>query len=292
MANEARVRLRGQFPANSRIELHERNGDWFQPGQLGSPVKTATSDKNSVVEFKGLNAGDRFWAVDPKANSGQGRAVAVTAKEQPAAKPKSSPLQSAARGGADPTANVRLVTGARSSKDKKPAPTFFHESVGEPTPKSEQEAEPLPAPRQEDFTGVPQRSDTVSGEAHPKPKDEDVPTVKQEDVPKSTRQRSSTETGEATVIDPKELDVTPSVPQDAQRGRQRSATPEGEATPKPKKATKAQAKSARTKKKQVNPSASRRSPQNPASSGKDVEAKAQKGAVTKSKPKTTSKKRS
>jgi hypothetical protein len=266
---KAKVTLRGRFPAGTKVGLHRRVGDGFEQ----NPVKTATTDKSSETKFDGLDAHAQFFAVAEV--DGERRAVGVTAKPALGPHPdlattrhahrealreqheaaaasaeaatKKDPLAgSPALGGPDPSRQI--VTGSRSTTSSQRGPSepvvlksadglsetrFASATAGVPNPDAQKAVEVQPAPRQEDAGDVPQRSATLTGEATPVDPDEVQPQIRQDDVPEGTPQRSDTELGAAAIT--RKDEVQPRLKQeDVPKGvQQRSDTELGEAEPIP-----------------------------------------------------------
>lgn len=249
----ATAKLSGAFPAGTTVHAVPAVSD-LPPDRLPrNAEKKAKTDKNSVTKFTGLQDHVNYWLVAevdgavrarryyarPDDYAGE-QGLAATrhatqlenqAQAEAQAKAyeeavKSDPLaNSPAPGKADEQHNV--ITGARSTEN------FVSKTAGEAVLSGSQEKEPQPHLRQEDTPkGTVQRSDTITGQATPKDKDESQPKIPQEDVPKGTVQRSATETGEAAIKPSDEK--LPVASQDDASGVQRSDTEEGEATPKPK----------------------------------------------------------
>lgn len=213
----ARLAASSGFHDGTKVGAYERTGDLWPGAQaLGKPVKTATSD-GTTVEFSGLDAGVRYWAVGE-----DGRHVAFTAKNDVASKVRRTPDASF-----DPqkVPQVRdsyvITTGATGTK-------VAGKLVEVPLPKHLNEAHPH-LNQASVGPSVPQRSNTPLGQATPCDPDEPQPKPRQEDVPKRTKQMSATETGEATPI---VEEAGPEPQEDAsKRLKQRSDTEEGEQTP-------------------------------------------------------------
>ncbi len=233
MANNASVTLRGGFPVGTEVGLYPRTGDFFRGGRS---VQKGKVGDDGHVRFDGLEEGDRYWAaaeVDDRV-----RARAVTAKVQPGAKKALAAKEVRERLHATRPAmpSGQVVSGARNTVNSRATSAsgaaFASKAAGVPTPKEDQEAEPLPHVRQEDARDVPQRSATVTGMATPKDPEEIVPAPAQSDVPDGTPQRSATKLGVAA---PKEKgeEAAGAKQEDAADVPQRSATPDGVAEPKP-----------------------------------------------------------
>lgn len=236
----SKVRLSG-FLDGSEVEVFPRVADGFT--RAGGSIGRAKV-KDGEISLKGLKTNASYFAVG---ESFQGEQVVAFMAKDPDAPPPTvnearqaqvamvrdhGGLASAAPGRA---VEPNVISGARGSKDSK---------------RVKPQERPVPHPNQQDVQGVPQRSDTPFGEAHPKDPDEVVPRPKQEDVKAKTPQSSSTELGEATPVDPSE--PKPAVDQeDAPKGlKQSSDTEAGEITPvaDPPKARRSRSKPKTTKK--------------------------------------------
>lgn len=255
------ITLRGAFPAGTRVGLYERRGDTFAPGD--TPVQTARVNKDSEVQFTGLDDGAPFFAAAEV--DGQLRDRRVTAK---IAAPGEQ-LASADAGIHDKNLSINarkntrdrqkaaapaIVTGPRGTK----APTSRgHVAPGQgfsdPTAglaldsKAGREAagarmvgsgliagEEVPhdgsltpdGSRLEDAPeNVPLASDTYTGQVEPAP----TQGLKQQDVPKGTKQLSDTEYGQAAPIP----DGIPERQEDSDGLPQLSDTPHGTTAPVP-----------------------------------------------------------
>lgn len=226
------IKLNGRFPAGTKVGLVPRVSDSYS----GGPVHTSSKvSKESTVEFSGLEPFSQWWAVAKV--DGVTRAVAVTAKPSRVAHPdlaasrhatqeqlrqsqaaaaaqaekarEKDPLAgSPALGG--PDSSRQVVRGARGSGSARvrledPAGVaepqeFAGEAAGQPT---EGAADPR-HPRQEDASEVPQRSNTLTGEATPieaaAPAADDAAAKKRSEASKkaaATRKRNKAAKGKA-----------------------------------------------------------------------------------------------
>lgn len=242
------------FPEGTKVEVTPRFTEQFG-GPGGNVTAKATVNKQGVAKLSGLTADAPYWAygdvevpdpANPAKRTTRTHSIAFTPLSRDAlAHPdlRSTPEETTRRR----IAEAEAATEARRQAEKKdplaasPAPGRTVEPNRVTGSRSSRdvstrvEPEPKPGPRQQDTSGVVQRSDTIDGEATPKDARELVPGPAQDDVPKRQLQRSSTEQGEAT---PKDRDEqVPSARQeDVPSGTvQRSDTATGEAEPKPRK---------------------------------------------------------
>lgn len=252
------------FPAGTKVHVTPRFTEQFA-GAGAATTTTATVDKNGVAKLSGLEADAPYWAygdvevpdpADPRKRTTRTHSVAFTPLSADSlAHPDLRTTQEET--GRRRLAEAEAATAARREAEKKdplaasPAPgrtvqpNRVEGARSSVDARTRVEPEPKPGPRQQDTTGIVQRSDTIDGEATPKDPAELVPGPSQDDVPAKQLQRSSTEQGEAT---PKERDEqVPSAKQeDVPRGTvQRSDTPEGEAEPKPTGRSRTKAKKER-----------------------------------------------
>ena len=223
------------FKPGTKVSAFTAVGD-VAPTPGASPAKTSTAGGDGRVEFKGLPDGVLYqlgWDED-----GTWRTVRVQSKSEEFLREhgdlRTLPETVVRRNLSDRQAQAEAVEADRKKNPLagSPAPGRTVESNKSPD-KRRIVGEPQPGPHQRDVQGVPQRSDTIDGEATPKAKDEIVPEPSQEDVGKNVAQRSSTETGTAA-IKPKGEQVPAARQEDVPKGTpQRSATETGEAAPKP-----------------------------------------------------------
>lgn len=217
------VTLRGRFPAGTKVGLFRRVGDG---GPAGDPVKTAKVSKDSVLRFDGLEHLSQWFAVAEI--DGERRVVNVTAKDpaevadrglaatrhetareiraqaaagaaQHRAAVEDDPLAaSPALGGPDTTRQI--VEGARSTESgvrlrnaAGQESRFASESAGVPTPEDQRPPGPHRRPRQEDVPdSVPQRSATLTGEATPIDPDQlEKPAKKRPAKKKAAKRKAS-----------------------------------------------------------------------------------------------------
>lgn len=257
------ITLRSRFPAGTEVQLRRRVGDGGPGGEVVASEKVS---KSSEVRFTGLEPYAQFFAVAEV--GGDRQVVQVTAKPpnppspdlantrhahqerlrqeaqarsaQHEAAVEKDPLAGSPALG-EPDTSRQVVRGARStesglrlrSADGLSETRFASETAGRPSEEKPKE-EVQPHPRQEDVPdSVPQMSSTITGEATPVDPGQLVPEIPQSAVPEGTPQRSDTELGSAAIVP--EGEVQPSLKQeDVPDGTpQRSDTPLGEAEPIP-----------------------------------------------------------
>lgn len=233
MASKVGVTLRGRFAPRTKVTLHARHGDVYNPDTAGPILDRGTVNKDGEIQFTGLDLGHRYWIAGDVDDIPRG--VAMTAKPQNETVAKLSEAEVTERlAQTRPAVDDRTerITGARNSvtarATSRSGQPFAHPQVGKPTPKGDLPDEPNPHARQEDVKG-PQRSDTITGQATPVNPNEIQPKIRQDQIRKGTPQRSATPLGEATPVDPGELQ--PGLPQKLEKGPQRSSTRLGQAEP-------------------------------------------------------------
>lgn len=229
MADQGSIRLSGGFSPGTKVALVARTGDFFTYAGANT-VDQGKVGEDATVTFSGLPEGTRYWVVS--LDDDERRAIAVTAKVQPAEKQRLS--DSEVRQRLSQTrpdrASGQSISGPRTTTNTRvlsEGGEQMQAGIGVPTEKDDRELEPQPRLRQEDARNVAQRSATITGTAHPVEAGEPQPKPVQEDFRK-VPQRSATELGEATPIEPK-----PDTQEDAKSLRQRSATEVGVAEVKP-----------------------------------------------------------
>lgn len=178
-----------------KIELHVRAGDTPAPGE--KPVKTAKVRKDGFVKFEDVPLGPYFLigyveGVRDGQKVKELRGEAINCKVEPPAPVKTSPpitdpaLQAQLRA----QTSTEIVTGARTTANSRPRNARGH------TPP----VDPLAHPEEAQLVaekGAQLASDTFAGEAVPAAEQ----PVQQGDVKKGTPQASSTELGDAAVIE-------------------------------------------------------------------------------------------
>lgn len=157
----ATVVLRGKFPAGSQVGLYPRHPGALQfvPGNAKALKQTKT-DEGSETKFDGLEDGTYFAAAEV---DGHWRAVFVTAKPARRGAAKGAPRPTTF----DPTLVSQTHDVDQADKGK-PVTPFHDPKVGKPVPEDQRDAQiPERHLPQEDFTDVPQRSNTITGHATP-----------------------------------------------------------------------------------------------------------------------------
>jgi hypothetical protein len=212
-----------RWPAGTKLSVQHRITDSYMPN--AEVVKSVSVPKDGELSVSGLEEGWQYWLASDD------RQVAFTAKEAQQRPVSALAAQTEALGGPASAAPGRatepnVITGARKSSDVRAR----HQSVLLDEDRKVVDPEPQPHVNQLDAKG-PQRSDTAFGEATPVDPKEIQPRPGQEDVGKRTPQRSDTEFGEATPVARDE--VEPFISQeDVPKGvRQRSDTELGQAEP-------------------------------------------------------------
>lgn len=76
VAGAAQVVLDSTFPAGCKVEIQERLGDFYAPGET---LTTATVPKDSRLVIEGLDYRQEYWAVG-ELEDGSQKVVGVTAK--------------------------------------------------------------------------------------------------------------------------------------------------------------------------------------------------------------------
>jgi hypothetical protein len=190
------VQLSDRFPRGTKASLSVLAGSVVQPG---APQKTTTADAKGVVRFTGCLVGAQY--VVNVEGDGWTAQYAIQAKgpefNEDAVLHRDGPEATARRLQADREAQSDAIREARKKDPALGSPAPGRTVVdNSPERKKPAVPNPRPGPRQDETSG-PQRSDTPFGEGTPKDLKEPVPAPRQEDVPKRTRQRSSTETGTA-----------------------------------------------------------------------------------------------
>lgn len=249
MSDRAKARLTGRFPAGTKVGLYRDHvgGGALRADdeKLGGAIKTATVGADQVVEFDGLDAGERLFVggfvtedvprPGERVPRTEWRSVSITAQAPAdAQKPLSDEkvreqlAQTISPHELEPD---RTVVGARDSRSlTRGGQPFSSDAAGKPTPGGV-EGEQVPHLRQEDARDVEQRSATITGQATPVDPNEQVPRAKAVDGI-DLEQRSATPFGELTPVSPGEQVPRPT--QDAVRHlEQRSATPHGSGEPIP-----------------------------------------------------------
>lgn len=192
-----------RFPAGSKLSVVPRLGSAV-PAASDAAVKTVTSDKRGDVSVKGLPEGP-YWLTDGEtsvaftlkdAESSTHRllreAEALRQRMAQADLAKKNPELLSAAPGRTTTPNT--IVGARGSQEAK------NRKVEDPAPQ--------PFVNQLDVEGIPQRSDTPFGEAHPISKAElamERDPEKEREKLEGKPMRSDTEFGAQPVIPKEEL---------------------------------------------------------------------------------------
>lgn len=141
------ITISNVFPPGATVQLAPESAV-----DSGAPSGKVTKD--GTVTFRGLRPGSDWVATC------EGVQVRATARTDVAEQPAPDPTPAM-------PVPTRIVTGARNTVTSRPVAThgdhFAHPAIGVPTP-----GDPDPEhPRQEDTNGVPQMSDTPTGEALP-----------------------------------------------------------------------------------------------------------------------------
>jgi hypothetical protein len=209
------ARLAGRFPPGAVVRLVEVDSEATLRSEGGQEVDTQTVGDDGVVEFsKGVRVGGRYFAVGLV--GGTPLEVRLRGNVGEDAVNGQAPIS---------TDRVRLSDGSWSDE----APKREKAPAVPPGPRLSQQQVP---------GGVPQRSATIRGTAHPVDPEDREPLRRQEDVKDGTPQMSDTrprevdgntvggggEASEVLVGPQRQEDVPDGVPQ-------RSDTPTGVATP-------------------------------------------------------------
>lgn len=253
------------FPPGTSVEAFDRVSDFLYGRPQGKVQARTVVRGDGTVKLTGLLAHGRFWLVgdveekvavpvsdrcpdgvrvekklrsvnfvavdeqdlpEPSQRSSLPETVAQADRELAAqhVQHDRSPALDRSPAPGESVAN-RIVTGARNTLTSHPASPDNHEPKGV--------LEPQPHPKQEDIPdSQPQRSSTPAGQGTPVDPGEPQPRPSQSDVKPGTPQRSDTPKGEATPKDPAEL--VPGAPQEGSGSLlQRSDTPGGTQAPKP-----------------------------------------------------------
>lgn len=249
MADKAKARLSGRFPAGTEVGLYRDHigGGTLRAddARLSGAIKTATVGDDQSVEFDGLDDGERLFIggyveedvprPGEKVARVEWRSVSITAQVPQRREGRLSPAEQREALAQTLSAGERMPdrtsVGTRDSRALTAGGMpIAAANAGKPTPEGAPD-ERVPHLRQEDAVDVEQRSATITGQATPVDPGEQVPKPKQIDGI-DMEQRSATARGELTPVSPGEQVPHPTQAA-AEDLEQRSATRLGQAEPVP-----------------------------------------------------------
>lgn len=109
------------FPPGTKVNLHERVGDYWNPRAAGKALKSGEVGKDGTATIKGLEEGARFWAV-PAKDPGYGPEVAGVIAKSPedSADRKEISRELQAQAVPQPIQARNIIVGPRSTKTTAP----------------------------------------------------------------------------------------------------------------------------------------------------------------------------